>query len=128
MSSDARTILMAYMCHYARTGACFNKFKTWTRELFEDLIARGTKDLAKVTLNDLIKVPLKDLEELGFRAWNENSSLLLIPIYFVDALDQNEVVTDIDGNTSRIHQIDLDVRYGLVAYGFHHPELQTKED
>lgn len=127
MSSDVKSLLMEHVLVYARTGACFNKFKTWTRDLFEDLITRSTKNLAKVTLNDLTKVPLKDLEELGFRAWDENSSLLLVPIYFVDALDQNEVVTDIDGKTSRIHQIDLDVRYGLVAYGFHHPELQTKE-
>ena len=71
---------------------------------------------------------MKDLEELGFRAWEEGSDLLLIPIYCVMAFEENEIVVDIDTRTTRISEIDLDVRYGLVAYGFKHPELKINKE
>lgn len=125
MFQDIKSLLLQYPLAYARTGACFHSFKTWTRELLDDLLDESLSTLDKVTIEQVRQVPLKDLEELGFRAWNEESDLLLIPIYLVKAFEGDEIVIDIDNKTAKIADVDLDVRYGLIAYGFKHPELKT---
>ena len=128
MSQDTKSLLLQYPLTYARTGACFHSFKTWTRELLDDLLDEGLSTLDKVTIEQVRQVPLKDLEELGFRAWSNEIELLLIPIYLVKAFKEDEVVIDINNKTAKIADVDLDVRYGLIAYGFKHPELKTSKE
>lgn len=128
MSQEIKSLLLSYSLTYARHGACFHNFKTWTRELFDEQLDESLSKLDKVTIEQVRQVPLKDLEELGFRAWEDGSNLLLIPIYCVMAFEENEIVVDIDTRTTRISEIDLDVRYGLVAYGFKHPELKINKE
>ena len=128
MSQDIKSLLLQYPLTYARTGACFHSFKTWTRELLDDLLDEGLSILDKVTIEQVRQVPLKDLEELGFRAWSDESDLLLIPIYLVKAFEGDEIVIDIDNKTAKVSDVDLDVRYGLIAYGFKHPELKTNKE
>lgn len=128
MSQEIKSLLLSYSLTYARHGACFHSFKTWTRELLDDLLDEGLSILDKVTIEQVRQVPLKDLEELGFRAWSDESDLLLIPIYCVMAFEEDEIVVDIDTRTTKISEIDLDVRYGLIAYGFKHPELKTSKE
>lgn len=128
MSQEIKSLFSSYLLTYARTGACFYNFKTWTHDLFDDLVDRGLLELDKLTIEQVRQIPLKDLEELGFQAWKPESDLLLIPIYFVKAFKEDETVIGIDDKTTKISDVDLNVMYGLIAYGFKHPELKTNEE
>lgn len=128
MTQEIKSILSSYLLTYARTGACFYNFKTWTRELFSDLLVESLSKLDKVTIEQVRQVPLKDLEELGFQAWSDKSDLLLIPIYLVKAFKEDEIVIDLNDETAKISNVDLNVMYGLIAYGFKHPELKTNKE
>ena len=128
MSQETKSLLLDYVLTYARIAAHFNTFTTWTVEYFNDMVNEKLAKLDKVTIETLCQVPLKDLEELGFRAWSDNSDLLLIPIYFVKAFKEDEIVSSIRGTNDRISDVSLVTRFGLIAHGFHHPELKPNKE
>lgn len=128
MSQETKSLLLDYILTYARIAGHFNTFTTWTADYFNDMVNEKLAKLDKVTVDTLRQVPLKDLEELGFRAWSDNSDLLLIPIYFVKAFKEDEIVTSIRGTNDRISDVSLITRFGLIAHGFHHPELKPNKE
>lgn len=128
MSQEIKTLLLNYVLAYSRIAAYFNTFTTWTVEYFNDMVEEKLAKFDKVTVDTLRQVPLKDLEELGFRAWSDNSVLLLIPIYLVRAFKEDEIVTSIRGTKDKISDVSLTTRFGLIAHGFHHPELKPNKE
>lgn len=126
--AKTKKTLMSYMYEYAKVAGCYYEFKTWTRETFEDLLNRRILAQNKLTLEELRQVPLDDLTDLGFGIWSNESGLLLIPIYFVRAINQGEIVNSINGATCKLSEVDYDVRYGLIGYGFKHPGIIKKEE
>lgn len=69
-------------------------------------------------ITDLSK---EELIELGFKKWDEDMpDLLLIPLWIYDLIPDGTELTSIS-NTKSIKgkdEIDLDVRFGCIAYGF----------
>ena len=128
MTAKTKSILLAYIRDCAIVAACYREFRTWTRELFDDLLERNISGHDKVTIEEVRQLTLEELEELGFLGWSKDSSLLLIPIYLIRAFKPDEEVIGIDGKTRKISEAELGVMYGLVAYGFNHPELNTNKE
>ena len=126
--AKTKMTLMSYMYEYAKVAGCHYEFKTWTRGTFEDLLNRRILALNKLTLEELRQVPLDDLIDLGFGIWSKESGLLLIPIYFVRAINQDEIVTAIDETTCKLSEVDYDVRYGFIGYGFKHPGIIKEKE
>lgn len=81
----------------------------------------------RVTVSDLIQISDDDLYELGFRTWD--GTLTLVPLWAYPLIAEGEVLTSISGDTGTVGvevepgrpQIDLDVRFGCIAYGFAKP-------
>ena len=60
------------------------------------------------------------MAQLNFGRWSDDSQLRLIPLYLWHCIANGEVLTCIDGKTKikGLDEIDLDVRFGCIAYGF----------
>lgn len=75
---------------------------------------------AKNTLDlDLNKLTIAELQEMRFMRWSEESDLWLIPLWFVPLLPVGIELTTIFGQkvTYTGDNIDLDIRFGCIAYG-----------
>lgn len=66
--------------------------------------------------NDLTK---EELIEVGFRLWDDETNLMLVPLYLHPYIYPNLVCESINGNERLISDVDLDVRFGCIAYGFY---------
>ena len=71
----------------------------------------------KVDPNEMTKEQLVDL---GFQEWDEESGLLLIPLYVYPFLKDEIMCGSISDTYSRlikVSEIDIDQRFGCLAYG-----------
>ena len=77
----------------------------------ERVIAKLTDDYSRLGKEELLK--------LGFRHWNKESGLLLIPIDLYDKIPDGTKLTSIDGEEKIKGKdgIDNDTRGGLLAWG-----------
>lgn len=68
---------------------------------------------------DLDKLTVDELREMRFCKWDEESNLWLIPLWFVPLLPVGIELTNIGGGklTYTGNNIDLDIRFGCIAYG-----------
>ncbi len=62
---------------------------------------------------------IDEMKELGFCRWDENSPIMLIPLWIYPFLADVLTTTDINGVTSTLKksEIDTDERFGCLAYG-----------
>ena len=94
------------------------------KEAFETFYNSLKKDTNK-HLVDLETMTAEKAKELRFRRWDENMpNLWLLPLWFVPILPIGTELTSIfgeklvyDGNN-----IDLDIRFGCIAYGIELPQ------
>ena len=72
----------------------------------------------RVTIAELIRLPTEDLRMLGFCGWDEK--LTLIPLWAFNYIADGEKLVCINGGTAikGTNDIDLDERFGCVAWGF----------
>ena len=99
-------------------------YNTWSneskaRQLQEafDTFYTSAKNNLKI---DLKEMTIDELKEMRFCRWSdEKPGLWLIPLWFVPLLPIGIELTDIFGKTVIYdgNNIDLDVRYGCIAYG-----------
>ena len=85
-----------------------------TQEMYEKI-----KIQVKESFPDLMDLPKEDLNALGFKSWDEEMDIVLIPLWAFDLIPDGTELTCIDGN-KKIKgktEIDLDVRFGCIAYG-----------
>lgn len=70
---------------------------------------------------DFTKLSKDELVKLGFKKWNENSESLLVPLWAFDLLEDGTELVCINGSKAikGKDDIDLDVRFGCIAYGLH---------
>lgn len=61
----------------------------------------------------------QELFKLGYVRWSDEYPIYLIPLerLELDFKDKNEEVFCINKHKTKIKDVDLDTRYGLLAYG-----------
>lgn len=62
---------------------------------------------------------------VGFSRWDDESDLLLFPLWYVPFVPEGVTVTDICGETYAYSRqnADLDTRFGCVGFGIHEHDL-----
>lgn len=63
--------------------------------------------------NDLCEA---ELRKLGFSKWDA-TDLFLVPVWLAKFLSPEATLESIAGETTKANQIDLDSRFGMLAYG-----------
>ena len=115
----------------ANTLAECNTYETWSAELkartikesFETFYNSLKKDTNK-HLVDLTAMTAEKAKELRFCRWSEDTpNLWLLPLWFVPLIPIGTELTDIGGGKVVYdgNNIDLDVRFGCIAYGIELP-------
>lgn len=77
------------------------------------------KNQLKEIIGDITALSVEELKELGFKKWDEESELYLIPLWAFDLIPDGTVLECISGERviKGKDEIDLDVRFGCIAYG-----------
>lgn len=77
----------------------------------------------KVTVDELKALPVTTLRQLGFGGWEEG--LTVIPLWAWNYIADGETLLCIDGKpyVKGKDAIDLDVRFGCIAFGFETPKI-----
>jgi len=78
------------------------------------------KETLKAIIGDITELSVDELKELGFKKWEEESELYLIPLWAFDLIPDGTVLESISGERAikGKDEIDLDVRIGCIAWGF----------
>ena len=99
------------------------------KHLREAWKAEGRSDLWKrrLTVAELCEVADEKLRGLGFGSWD--GALTLIPLWAYNLIADGETLTSISDSTEvvGVDDIDLDVRFGCIAYGFKKQGAVTSE-
>ena len=66
---------------------------------------------------DIYKCSVELLLTVGFKWWDEEETILLIPLWAALILDENLNVIDIFDNGCTLSEVDHDVRFGCIACG-----------
>ena len=71
---------------------------------------------------------MSELKSVGFSLWDEESNVLLAPLWAYDLLPIGQTMHCISGesiviedgykDSSKAHYIDNDIRFGCISYGF----------
>lgn len=79
-------------------------------------IAMAIKNNKLINFNELTPT---QAYELGFRKWDEEDNLYLIPLWLYKALPDGLEVTSIDGDKLIVGKdyLDNDIRFGVLAFG-----------
>lgn len=71
----------------------------------------------QITKKDLEQLGKKDLFNVGFGLWSEESGIYLIPIHYKPFLDPEMEVISINDEIVKAKDMDNDHRGGMLAYG-----------
>ena len=74
------------------------------------------EEIPMVTKEEFAALSRETLYLYGFGNWD--GKLLLIPLWLVNFMPSDTVVTSITGNVSTLGECDKDVRCGCIAFGF----------
>ena len=102
-------------------------YKNWSNEFvrsefdkaFDIFYKEMTKDI------DIATLTKEDLHELRFRKWDDESDLMLVPLWMVPLIPDKMEVETIGGTKMMAGEAkkDIDIRFGCVAWGIYpHPE------
>lgn len=97
-------------------------YKGWSDEIAHEQVLESynnlKEEMAKI-IKDVTKLPVGDLLTLGFLKWDDKSEIYLIPLWAYDLIPDGTELTDIfgDKHVKGTHSIDLDARFGCIAYG-----------
>lgn len=88
----------------------------------------------RVTVAQLMEIPDETLRDLGFGSWD--GALTLFPLWAWPLLADGEELSSISGRVGRKgakrpdgrDEIDLDTRFGCIAYGFTKPGARPDPD
>lgn len=105
-------------------------YKGWSDEFSRKENAKALYKLQeKFEGFDFFACSREELFELGFGTW-DNNGLMLIPLYLYDAIPDGTVLKSIMGETAvkGTDEIDLDVRFGCIAYGIFDEKWKKEEE
>lgn len=71
-------------------------------------------DFSYINVSELSLIQMK---ELGFQLWNDNSQIMLIPLWLFHFVDPELTVRCIDNTDVQFKDADNDHRGGMLAYG-----------
>ena len=66
------------------------------------------------------EMTVDQLDNLGFQKWDDESCLMLIPLYVYPFLKDEFMcgsISDIEARPIKVSDLDTDARYGCLAYG-----------
>jgi hypothetical protein len=95
-------------------------YKSWEDSYtLETIRSVSTKILERYGTIDPNDLTLKEMEDLGFRRWSEETPIMLIPLWIFPFLPDELECECIDGEKGvrSKDRIDSDHRFGLLAYG-----------
>jgi len=133
MANEVAEYIARCMRLAANTAAQCGAYPSWSGAFCKEECERAykfhdwngpLKSFRTVTCAELASLTDSELSLLGFEEWGENG-LRLIPIYAFNIIADGERLTSISGNikTKGVDDIDLDVRFGCIAFGFHHKAM-----
>ena len=92
-----------------------------------DFLSKRIKEIADVFSKsecfrkvDPKEMTKEQLLDLGFQKWDEDSGLMLIPLYIYPFLKDEIMcgsISDICSRLIKVSEIDIDHRFGCLAYG-----------
>lgn len=98
-------------------------YENWSDELsykeVKESYANIKEQLSEI-IGDITELSVDELKELGFKKWEEESELYLIPLWAFDLIPDGTVLESISDERAikGKDEIDLDVRIGCIAWGF----------
>lgn len=106
-------------------AAMASAYDSWSDEFSRKDIRRAWEDSdelqpwgRRVSIDEIRSISTDELLDLGFQKWDD--TLRVIPLWVWNYIQDGSVLTDINGQESikGTDDIDLDVRFGCIAYGF----------
>lgn len=119
--SDYEFLLMVRQAIVNRAAEvfCYNWDNTSSSKRIQEIPDVFSKSdyFRKVDPNEMT---VDQLDSLGFQKWDEDSGLMLIPLYIYPFLKDEIMCGSISDTCSRlikVSEIDIDHRFGCLAYG-----------
>jgi hypothetical protein len=117
--------VMTELCATAAMGCAYSQWSAAFHHDELDVIWKDKPDVmrkqreVRLTIAELKDLSENDLFDIGFRRWNKE--LVIIPLYLYNYIADGETLICIDGKGAIKGKdfIDLDVRFGCLAYGFY---------
>lgn len=139
-TSSTDAYLRRVLVYFANRAAMTAAYASWADDYSRAEIREAWTDTdrepfgRRVTVAELIEIPDARLRELGFVSWD--GALTVVPLWAFHFIADGEVLTSISGDTGTKgvkdaegrEEIDLDVRFGCIAYGFTKPGAVPEED
>lgn len=97
-------------------------YESWSDEFRLKSLREAYKNFIEFLSNriDFNSLTREEAKELRFCRWDDDSDLYLIPLYLVPAIPVGTELTTISGEKvvyEGVDSIDLDTRFGCLAYG-----------
>lgn len=128
--SDAEKKLYTIMHRHVIAAAEVAEYRTWTdefsvkniREAHEEGLLpeyRKSNSIGTITKAEILSIPVDRLRIYGFGNWDGKLDLL-VPLYLLDYLDDDDEVEDIFEETKKVvdAKLDNDHRGGCLAFGW----------
>lgn len=118
------SLLLSFASEAAQASAYTKWDDAFSRRTIRDIWADNEAPLRKktgwkFTTEDLRTMSIDQLNTLGFRNWDD-SGLRLIPLWAWNYIADGEELICIDGEKKpKDNTIDLDERYGCIAWGMY---------
>ena len=126
-------IIMAWKVNGMSQGAAYDGWSdTYARKSAKEYWTDSTHQLQGWTfgIDDLQQVSSRDLKFLGFRQWEDETSMLL-PLWLYPHMKKGETWNSLWGKPEELtDEFDLDIRGGCLACWFRHepvPNVETIE-
>lgn len=82
----------------------------------ETISSNQYEDISLFTVDELKSLGRDVLYEYEFGNWDH--SLVLLPLWIVNFVEPDSIMTSINGDTKMLKDCDDDSRFGCIAYGF----------
>lgn len=107
------------------TAASVANYETWSDEFSRKEVkaacssetAFGFPEIEKIAISEFQDLDRETLYNYGFGNWD--NKLILLPLYLVNFIDDDPILTCISGAEYKLSECDKDVRFGCLAYGFY---------
>jgi hypothetical protein len=107
-----------------RAAECAAYYESWGAEFVHEQLNEAWRDVKnyaedrRVSVAELRNLTKSQRSALGFSNWDEN--VVLIPLWAFNYIADGERLIAIDGDEVEKgkDEIDLDVRFGCIAFGF----------
>jgi hypothetical protein len=105
------------------------QYANWSEELIASKMTEARAKIIKdVGSIDFHLLSVDELKSIGFSLWDEETSILLAPLWAYDLLPVGQEMHCISGKSIVVapdyksagseHYIDNDIRFGCISYGF----------